>query len=167
MVNMTYLVLGIFMGIFTANFGEYWTHRLLHKFKITVHFNHHKENKSHGWLQEYWLYLYPAIPVVIVTATILWFFLNPLISIGWVIGAVSHIGFSAYLHELCHTKPSLLFWMEQPVHYIHHKYEDSDKSHNFSFSTTLWDKLFRTYRRDTNWKREQFTFKEFFLIKWF
>lgn len=164
---MTYIALGIFLGIFTANFGEYWTHRLLHTFNINVHFNHHKENISHGWLREYWLYLFPAIPVIAVVALVLWFLANPLLAVGWAVGAVLHIGFSAYLHELCHTNPHLLFWMEQPIHYTHHKYGDGVVSNNFSFSTTFWDKLFGTYKRDHSWKKEPIKLKQLFLIKWF
>ena len=151
---MFHITLGILMGIFTTNFGEYWVHRLLHQLKIAVHFNHHKENKSHGWLQEYWLYLYPAIPIIAATTLALWFLLTPPLSIGWTIGAVIHIGYSAYLHELCHTNPSLLFWMEQPIHHTHHKYGNDEISHNFSFSTTVWDKIFGTYKRDTTWNQK-------------
>lgn len=147
---MSSLILGFALGVFTASFGEYWTHRMLHRLKIAIHFNHHKENKSHGWLQEYRMYLYPATPVILVVTTLLWFFLNPSTSIGWAIGVVAHIAFSAYLHELCHTNPNLLFWMEQPIHHTHHKHGDGEISSNFSFSTTLWDKLFGTYKHDTS-----------------
>lgn len=164
---MIHLLLGVLLGLFTANFGEYWTHRLLHTFNIHVHSNHHKENISHGWLREYWLYLSPALPVIAVTSSALWFLANPSVSIGWAIGTVLHIGYSAYLHELCHTNPHLLFWMEQPIHYTHHKYGEGKLSNNFSFSTTMWDKLFGTYKPDPSWKQESFKTKEFFSIKWY
>ena len=164
---MLHIILGIFIGVFTANFGEYWVHRLLHRMKNDVHINHHKENKSHGWLQEYWTYLHPAIPVIIVLTSVLWFFFGLFIGIGWAIGVVVHIGFSAYLHELCHTNPSLLFWMEQPIHYNHHKYGNDKVSNNFSFGNTFWDKMFGTYKPDDTWEPKTFIFKEFFRIKWF
>ena len=164
---MSYIALGLLIGGITANFGEYWVHRLLHQMKIDVHTNHHKENKSHGWLSEYRAYLFPVSPVVIIMSVALWIFFGKLISIGWTVGVLIHIAFSAYLHELCHTNPGLLFWMKQPVHYSHHKYSSNDTSYNFSFSNTFWDKIFRTYRHDNEWQPQSFKFKELFLIKWF
>ncbi len=164
---MAYLILGIFIGVATANFGEYWVHRLLHQLKIEVHNNHHKENKSHGWISEYRTYLFPALPLIIVLTVILWILFGKLISVGWTIGVIIHIAFSAYLHELCHTKPSLIFWMKQPIHYSHHKYSNSNTSCNYSFSNTFWDKIFGTYRHDNKYQPQPFKFKELFLIKWF
>lgn len=160
-------IVGFLTGLLTANFGEYWVHRMLHRMKNPIHINHHKENISHGWLHEYWQYLYPASPIILMIATVLWFTLGKFVSIGWALGVVIHIAYSAYLHELCHTNPSLLFWMKQPIHHSHHKYGNEKVSNNFSFGNTFWDKLFGTYKHDDSWEPKAFTFKEFFRIKWF
>ncbi|HTQ73320.1 MAG TPA: sterol desaturase family protein [Burkholderiales bacterium] len=162
---MTFL-LGLFSGVLVGSLAEYWVHRLQHwrVLKAADHADHHARNAPRSWLEEYWAYVRPgAVPVVLAAA--LWLPLSPWAAAGWVTGALGYGAYSAYVHELQHTDPSLAFWIERPVHYFHHKHDQ--REHNFAFATTVWDRLFGTFKDDPQWRRTKMPLAKIFSIKWF
>ena len=71
---------------------------------------------------------------------------------GWVIGANAFIGFSAFAHQLQHEAPEKCFWMQMPVHYVHHAHHQWH--HNFGMALDFWDRVFGTYQ-PTEWEQHE------------
>jgi sterol desaturase/sphingolipid hydroxylase (fatty acid hydroxylase superfamily) len=162
---MTFL-LGLLAGVLAGSLAEYWVHRLQHwrVFKAADHAEHHALNAPRSWLEEYWAYVKPGgAPALLVAA--LWCLLSPAAGAGWAIGTLGYAGYSAYVHELQHTDPSLAFWIARPVHYFHHMH--NQREHNFAFATTAWDRLFGTFKDDPEWQRRKTPLAKIFSIKWF
>jgi sterol desaturase/sphingolipid hydroxylase (fatty acid hydroxylase superfamily) len=166
MVFFLMALLGFLPGVLVASLGEYWVHRLMHWqiLKAIEHVMHHRENAPRGWLHEYWAYARPAgLPIVLV-AGCFWYFLSVEAAVGWFIGAFGYMAFTAYTHEMYHTDPNLVFWIRRPLHYFHH--ERDDWEHNFAFTTTLWDRLFGTFKDDPEWQRKKVPLRGIFSIRW-
>jgi len=126
-----------------ASFVEYWLHRLMHidpRFgrDIIPHYDHHKKNTAQGVLLEFKDYSM-AIPIVFFT-----FFISVTVGISSTAGSLVYGIFSAYAHQLQHENPVKCFWLDMPVHYVHHKYNQWD--YNFGLAVDWWDKLFGTYK---------------------
>lgn len=167
---ISHFLLALTAGLFIGNLGEYWAHRMQHLgiVKVGPHQKHHTQNKPRpGWLYEYWGYLRPSLFVMVPVSCVLYLTITTEVAVGWFIGVLISIAITAYVHELTHVNPHLIFWLKQPIHHTHHTYEQT--TYNFGVTHALWDKLFGTYRDDPSWKQSQKqTYKSgAFLIRWF
>ena len=160
-----YYIIPFLSGYMFASFGVYWIHRLMHDGKVHAkqHLDHHKKNTAQGWLNEFRDYVQPG-SVVILFGAALWFIYSWIASLAWILGEVLCLAFNTFTHEVSHTNPSLAFWVKRPIHYFHHK--NKQWKHNFGFTTIIWDVLFGTYQDDPSWKREKFSFRDYFKVKW-
>jgi sterol desaturase/sphingolipid hydroxylase (fatty acid hydroxylase superfamily) len=124
-----------------ASLIEYWVHRLMHqplRFGQR-HRDHHRRNEGQGVLWEFRDYVKGTFLVMTLPL-----FISLPIGIGWMLGAVSYAAFSSYAHQLQHENPTKCFWMQMPVHYVHHKY--NMWHHNFGLAVDWWDHVFGTYK---------------------
>ena len=126
-----------------GSFAEYWAHRLMHIFPrlgrdIIPHYRHHKENSGQGVFPEFKDYS------AIVPLSFLALFISLPIGISVIAGSFVYAAFSAYAHQLQHENPLKCFWLEMPIHYVHHKYNQWDC--NFGLAVDWWDKVFGTYK---------------------
>jgi sterol desaturase/sphingolipid hydroxylase (fatty acid hydroxylase superfamily) len=137
LAGLTAFVLAIVIGTFV----EYWGHRFMHKWLLRKrHARHHQSGVGQGWLGEFFDYS---------TGTLLLMWLGFLHSveagIGFAAGGVAYAAWAAYSHQLQHERPELCFWLRRPVHYLHHHHHMWH--HNFGISVSLWDHVFRTYKK--------------------
>lgn len=152
------------IGVVLASLAEYGVHRLMHAGKVFArkHAEHHRDGFGQGWLGEFWDYVLPAIPVLV-----LGFLYSVSAGIGFLVAGILYAAFAAYSHQLQHERPQLCFWVQRPVHYLHH----SQKMwhHNFGISLDLWDRVFGTYK-EAEWKPVerpfQHSLRDFFRIRW-
>ena len=153
--------------VLTFVFGtlmEYVIHRLMHRsyFLGKRHARHHREGWGQGWLGEFRDYFIPSIPL-----TLLGFLVSTPVGIGMAVGVVTFTAVAAYSHEIQHENPDLVFWMRQPVHYLHHKHHMWKD--NFGITVDWWDRLFGTYRQ-VEWRREkpisQYGLRGYLSITW-
>ncbi len=144
---------------------EYVVHRLMHAGKLfhKTHAKHHQLGEGQGWLLEFKDYILPGLAII-------WFgFLVTVpAGMGFAAGCTVYAALAAYAHQVQHEKPELVFWMQQPVHHLHH----SKKMwhHNFGILVDVWDRVFGTYKRfDEEPQREhpKLTMASYFKIKWF
>lgn len=159
------VILAFCAGVVVSSFGGYWMHRAEHwpSFKRWNHVGHHLGVVRHGWSHEYWTYLKLwAVPSAAVAVLIYQFSFEA--TVGWLLGSFGHMAFLAYVHELQHTDPNLIFWMRRPLHHFHHKY--NQWKHNFGIDTALWDRLFGTYKDDPGWVRQKVPLKGLLSINW-
>jgi sterol desaturase/sphingolipid hydroxylase (fatty acid hydroxylase superfamily) len=148
-----------------ASFLEYWLHRLMHTVPnfgrdIVPHYEHHRENTAHGVLREFKEYSM-VVPLFFST-----FFISAPVGISSVTGSVVYAAFSAYAHQLQHECPVKCVWLDMPIHYVHHKYNQWDC--NFGLAVDCWDKLFGTYQVQ-DWLTEEELekpHKDYWQIKW-
>lgn len=140
---MLQIIISFLSALIVASFSEYWLHRLMHidpRFgrDIIPHYDHHRENTAQGVLPEFKDY---SIPMPL---GLLAFFISVPVGISFVLGTIIYGAFSAYAHQLQHENPTKCFWLDMPVHYVHHKYNQWDC--NFGLAVDWWDKVFGTYR---------------------
>lgn len=121
---------------------EYWVHRLMHLFPRIgkVHVRHHQENTGQGFLQELCDYVLPTSPMMATPFLFSW-----QIGVSCTLGGLVYTIFAAYAHQLQHDNPIKCNWMEMPVHYVHHKYDQWHR--NFGLAVDWWDRVFGTYQR--------------------
>jgi sterol desaturase/sphingolipid hydroxylase (fatty acid hydroxylase superfamily) len=124
-----------------ASFVEYWGHRLMHRpMRLGErHRDHHRRNEAQGVLWEFRDYVLGTIVVMS-----LMFFVSLEAGMGWFAGGLVYAAFSSYAHQLQHENPRKCFWMQMPVHYVHHKY--GMWHHNFGLGVDWWDHVFGTYK---------------------
>jgi sterol desaturase/sphingolipid hydroxylase (fatty acid hydroxylase superfamily) len=139
------------LAFILASFAEYWIHRLMHMYPkfgrdITPHYQHHQENYGQGVILEFREYS------KVVVLSLLAFLISVPVGISVLLGSFAFAAFSAYAHQLQHDNPTLCFWLEMPVHYVHHKYEQWDC--NFGLAFDWWDKVFGTYK-SVDWLTEE------------
>ncbi len=134
---------GWFVATFIfASFVEYWLHRLMHFFPRTfgkVHVEHHRENTGQGFWLELRNYVVGTSPMMANTFVMGW-----RIGVCCTLGGITYAIFAAYAHQLQHDNPVKCDWMEMPVHYVHHKY--NQWHHNFGLAVDWWDRVFGTYQ---------------------
>ena len=137
----TAIAVGILAFIFSS-FVEYWIHRLMHHSPRLGerHRDHHRRNEGQGVVWEFRDYVKGAA-----IAMLLPFAISLNVGLGWLIGALAFALFSAYAHQLQHENPRKCFWMQMPVHYVHHKYQMWH--HNFGLAVDWWDYVFGTYKK--------------------
>ncbi|MEM9948209.1 MAG: sterol desaturase family protein [Cyanobacteria bacterium P01_D01_bin.36] len=124
-----------------ASLVEYWVHRLMHidpRFG-KVHIQHHKENTGQGFWLEFRNYVVGTAPMMATMFLFSW-----QIGLSCTLGGLSYAAFAAYAHQLQHDNPVRCDWMEMPVHYVHHKYDQWH--HNFGLAVDWWDHVFGTYQ---------------------
>lgn len=136
MLIITFFVFGFIL----SSLIEYWIHRLMHIFPwfgaVSLHYKHHYE-ESYGIWKDFKSYSQLVL------------LLCPMFLISWSAGISTSLGglvftaFAAYTHQLQHENPTNCFWMEVPIHYLHHKY---DCNSNFGLSIDWWDRVFKTYK---------------------
>ncbi|MEO1427530.1 MAG: sterol desaturase family protein [Cyanobacteria bacterium J06633_8] len=133
-----------------ASLVEYWLHRLMHvNRKIGErHRDHHRRNEGQGVVWEFRDYVVGSSLVMLIM-----FFFSWDAGLGWFLGSLSYAAFSAYAHQLQHENPTKCFWMEMPVHYVHHKYGMWE--HNFGLAVDWWDHVFGTYKPVEEWMGEK------------
>lgn len=152
------------IGLVFATFAEYVVHRLMHAGRLfgRKHAEHHRDQVGQGWLGEFWDYMYPALPLLLVG--FLW---SVPAGIGFLAACTFYSAFAAYSHQLQHERPELCFWMKRPIHYLHHAHKMWH--HNFGITVDVWDRLFGTYKV-VEWRPEKRPFEhrvvEFLRIKW-
>ncbi len=140
---MLLFIICLVLGFIFASFVEYWLHRLMHIFPrfgrdIISHYRHHKENSAQGVLPEFKDYSMAALiglPAFLISVPV---------GISFMAGSLVYGIIAAYAHQLQHENPTKCVWLEMPVHYVHHKYNQWD--HNFGLAVDWWDKLFGTYK---------------------
>lgn len=150
----TLLVLGAAGGFILGTFGEYWLHRAMHGGVVLAkrHGDHHREGSGQGALKEFRDYASGALVTAMIVSPIDYYYgSGGLLAAGLVFGLVVHALFAAWCHQAQHEDPRLLPWLSRtPVHFVHH--ELAQARHNFGISVDWWDKLFRTYRPEPNWR---------------
>ena len=152
-------------GFVFASFCEYWGHRLMHKdFALgETHRNHHATGIGQGVRLEFIDYVKFFGPLL------MWepFLISLPAGIGWVTGALLFCLFSAFAHQLQHDNPMKCFWMPMPIHYVHHHCKMWH--HNFGMAVDWWDRVFRTYKYNDQWREglePALAKKSIFQIKW-
>ncbi|MEL6441603.1 MAG: sterol desaturase family protein [Cyanobacteria bacterium J06621_8] len=146
--------LTIFMFAFIfGSFLEYWVHRLMHKYPkigndLTAHYNHHRSNVAKGFMGDFLDYCLVSIlflPIFLISA-----YVGSLMMLGIVVFAA----FASYSHQIQHNAPHKCFWMEMPIHYVHHNSKNQWNS-NFGLTVDWWDRVFGTYKL-VDWMAEDF-----------
>ena len=157
--------LALLLAFLVGTLVEYVVHRLMHA-RILLgqkHLEHHKEGTAQGWWGEFLDYFLPSIPF-------LWlgFLYSVSAGAGWVVGGFIYACIAAYAHQVQHDNPDLVFWLNKPVHHLHHK--GKMWHHNFGITFSLWDKVFGTYK-NIDWQPEQerkhYRLVNYFDIHWY
>ncbi|MCC0176027.1 sterol desaturase family protein [Waterburya agarophytonicola K14] len=139
MQSLAYFIFAFIFG----SFLEYWVHRLMHVSpwfgsKITAHYGHHRSNTTKGFWGDF--LDFSLVALLVLPA----FFIS--ISIGIIVfsGTLSFAAFASYAHQIQHYTPGKCFWMNMPIHYVHHQHNQWDS--NFGLAIDWWDRLFGTYQ---------------------
>lgn len=163
--------LGFAMGLIVASFFEWLIHVAMHRryFLGRIHTQHHKDGSADGWIWEALYYLAGAIPAgALVIGISVWLELIAW-GVGIAAGGVVYALFAGFAHQLQHERPELVFWMNPPVHTVHHHYQMWRR--NFGIGVDVWDKLLGTYQT-VGWipkdgaSRRVGTLGEYLRIRW-
>ncbi len=144
------IVSWVAIAFLSGTFCEYWMHRSFHlspqhpikqKFPNLgkVHVEHHAKGTGQGVLLEFWAYVSGSN-----LALFLPFLYSWQAGLGWLTGGLVYCAFAAFAHQLQHDTPLDCVWMQMPVHYVHHKY--NQWHHNFGIGVDWWDRIFGTYQ---------------------
>lgn len=158
-------ILALLLAFLVGTLVEYVVHRLMHARIILgqKHLEHHKEGAAQGWWGEFLDYFLPSIPL-------LWlgFLYSVSAGTGWLLGGFIYACIAAYAHQAQHDNPDLVFWLNKPVHHLHHK--GKMWHHNFGITFSLWDRVFGTYK-NIDWQpeheRKHYRLANYFDIHWF
>ncbi len=147
MQSVAYFIFAFIFG----SFLEYWVHRFMHIYPkfgngITAHYGHHRSNTSKGFWGD-WLD-FSLVSLLVLPAFIISLYFGTIM----VLGTVAFAAFASYAHQIQHNHPHRCFWMEMPIHYVHHKNNQWDS--NFGLAIDWWDRVFGTYK-PVNWLNEE------------
>ncbi|HET7540090.1 MAG TPA: sterol desaturase family protein [Polyangiaceae bacterium] len=149
------------LAFVVGSLAEYWGHRMMHLWlKREKHIQHHRNAHSHGFLREFFGYARGSWPLVPTG-----FLYSVEVGIGFSTGALLYSAFAAYAHELQHAYPECCFWQSQPVHHLHH--EGRMWNHNFGITSSVWDRVFGTYRPLHFQRPARVAFRNLLRIKWY
>ncbi|HVU75548.1 MAG TPA: sterol desaturase family protein [Candidatus Paceibacterota bacterium] len=157
--------LALIVGLGVGSLGEYWVHRLMHAGKLYAveHFAHHSLNAPQGWLREYWAYICASGLWLVAAGLAAYWFLGTPVAAGWLVGSFGFLAFSAYTHMLYHIDPNLVFWIRRPIHVFHHEWS---ARYNFGVTSTVWDRMFGTYKDEPKWQRKPVPLIRVFSVPW-
>ncbi len=138
------LLLDLVLLIAVVDFIMYVTHLLAHKveFLKTLHARHH----THHEFNEFSLYVlhpYEALGLGFLFTSLFYFYTFNIytvvlfLCINWFWGVIAHLNTS--------TGVMPKFFSDNLFHAIHHK----EGEYNLGFYTVLWDRLFKTYKRES------------------
>jgi sterol desaturase/sphingolipid hydroxylase (fatty acid hydroxylase superfamily) len=123
---------------------EYLAHRFyLHARRRTRvvrrHRMHHKTYVRYSLLSEFFGFFPAAVPF-------LWlgFLGGRTTGVAFAAGGAGYVLLVAACHKLSHQAPRWLFWLNPNLHALHH---DRHPRCNYGITTSLWDRVFGTYRR--------------------
>lgn len=151
----TYLVLSLFILMFTHDFYFYWTHRLLHKPKFFKLFHkvHHESRVPTAWTA---FSFHPGeaiiqafiLPVLLLIFPVHWMVLALFLLIMTVLGIINHLGVEIYPLRFRKTKP-FTYLISATHHQHHHR-----KVHaNFGLYFNWWDLWMKTEGEKENYVR--------------
>ena len=145
-VNVWVLVAISFWAFVLGTFIEWWAHRRMHARGNyhRRHVDHHVEGTGQGVVGEFRDYVVGSLPVLVPLGIALWLWpdARPYL-LAFLGGDIVQMAFAAYAHQLQHQRPELVFWMQQPVHHVHHAHKQW--KHNFGISLDVWDRIFGTF----------------------
>jgi 4-hydroxysphinganine ceramide fatty acyl 2-hydroxylase len=152
-VNALILVILFVCGLFSWTFFEYCMHRFL--FHTIGHscFLNHLHYVIHGMHHAYptdpLRVIFPPFGSFIIGGIIgfmLFFLLSPqffaVVYAGFIIG---YIWYEFMHYAAHHIKWKILLFKRLKRHHLLHHYNHLYKEQNFGVSTTLWDRIFKTY----------------------
>lgn len=148
---MQSFALFIFAFIF-GSFLEYWVHRFMHIYPkfgngITAHYSHHRSNAAKGFLGDF--LDFSLVSLLVLPAFLISIYFGTMM----ILGTIAFAAFASYSHQIQHNNPHKCFWMEMPLHYVHHNSSNQWNS-NFGLAIDWWDRIFRTYK-SVNWLDEK------------
>jgi len=160
------ILLGLITSVVVGELSVYWVHRLQHHPRVRDkgHEYHHAHAEPRSWWLEFWSYLRPGTIPITIFGGLFWLVFDAQFAIAWWFGMLLYMAFAAFVHEIYHTDPNLIFW-SRPVHYFHH--EHNQWKHNFAFTNTLLDRAFGTFKDDPTWVRKRVPLTRVLQIKWF
>jgi sterol desaturase/sphingolipid hydroxylase (fatty acid hydroxylase superfamily) len=130
-----------------SNFGQYWTHRLQHTIPILWRFHSvHHSIENMDALNSY------THPLDLIGELIAALILAALIGLKFDV-IPWYIAFLNIHDRLLHTRAPINFGflgvllVDNRYHFMHHSMRLEDYNCNYSSHYTLWDHLFRTYRK--------------------
>lgn len=134
-------VAAVFGALVLATLGEYFVHRLMHWGVLYPegHRWHHESNEARSFLRDFLDYGTAA-------AAFCWlgFLVSTTSGFGGMLGAFVYAALASYSHQIQHANPDLVFWMQRPVHRLHHANKMTGS--NFGILVDWWDRVFGTYR---------------------
>jgi len=142
---------------------EYWVHRWMHRQGLAQrrHGGHHQRGQGQGVFGEFRDYMLVGGPFCVLA-----FCFSLVIGVGFTIGAVGYLAFSAYAHQCQHERPELVFWLKAPVHHLHHRHHMT--RYNYGIAVDFWDRTFGTYQaRSWDQRAAPRVLSEYFRIRWF
>lgn len=142
------LPLAIFIGVVIADFGFYWSHRMMHRVEKLwpVHEVHHSSDKMYVLAASR---NHPLNTMITYTAQV-----APLVLLGAPVSvllgvsvAISVLGIIQ--HSNLNLRLGALDWVfcTPKIHRLHHSIDEWESNHNYSSNLTLWDHLFGTYMK--------------------
>jgi len=149
-------------ALLAGSLSEYWIHRSLHRrgWARRRHGEHHMAGTGQGWAGEFRDYVSPALPFCVLA-----FIPSLAIGVGFSAGAILYFAFAAYSHQVQHERPELVFWMNAPVHHLHHRHHMT--RFNYGIGVDVWDRWFGTYQlRQWHRKGRPRDLREWFKIQW-
>ena len=136
------LIICFILAFVFGSFLEYWVHRLMHlspKLCQEIgHVGHHRNNTTKGFVGDFCDFSLVALLVLPA------FLISTPVGIAVVLGTVAFAAFASYAHQVQHYNLAKCFWMEMPVHYVHHRHNQWDS--NFGLAVDWWDRVFGTYK---------------------
>lgn len=150
---MTFIEIAIAfaLAITLGTLAEYLIHRYIaharrirwfNQLFIRIHAEHHRSNTPDTLWGDYKDFLLGALPIFWLGFLYHW-------KIGLVFAAFS-LSFPfvvALVSNWSHYHPQRIFWMKEPIHAVHHRLDLPGASQvNFGITTTLWDRLFGTFK---------------------
>lgn len=136
---ITLLPLAVFGGaLLFSSLVEYTIHRALHSGYLrhtrlwAIHLAHHRANEAQTWYREgadYSIVASMFAPLGLLAPD--W----PC-ALAWILAAYSWAFYAGYMHARSHAT-------ESNFHTLHHR----KPRYNYGLGSSLWDRVFRTYRR--------------------
>ncbi|WP_026776905.1 sterol desaturase family protein [Polaribacter sp. Hel_I_88] len=146
------VILTFLLGVLSWSLFEYFVHRVgYHKrtknkklqwYLDAMHLHHHNNLKDYGVLNAGFLLMYPLTVLVLTFVYLLTN--NVALTVGFGLGMTFYYLFYEYVHYQIHKKYHKKGYLNllQKYHLYHH-YNNWNK--NFGNTTTIWDKIFKTY----------------------
>lgn len=140
------LFIQVILGVYVAEFGLYWAHRLGHEWKPLWHFHSVHHSVTRLWIINTGRFHFiDSLFSILLGLTILFVLGAPMEVLTWLSAITAFIGMLTHCNVAMKFGPVSYVFNTPELHRWHHSRNHREMNRNYGENIMLWDMVFHTY----------------------